>query len=105
MIWVIPKMDLLENGIYICGKHPLLLTKIRVSDPGPLGPFVLSFFQILKAIPSECQTIWTQGKPNVLLGLIWIQTVCKVYQQNTGRQRDLNQIALRICDEYQFLLV
>ena len=34
-----------------------------------------------KAIPSECQTVWIQIRPNVLSGLIWVQSVCKSYQQ------------------------
>ena len=27
-------------GFIFCGKHPLLLTSIHVSDPGPMGPLV-----------------------------------------------------------------
>ena len=34
------------------------------------------FWKILSGIPSECQTIWIQI-------LIWVQTVCKGYQQTT----------------------
>ena len=34
-------------------------------------------------IPSQCQTVWTQIRPDVLSGLIWVQTVCKGYQQTT----------------------
>ena len=46
--------------------------------------FPKSFFQtIISRIPSECQIDWIQIKPEVLLGLIWVQTVCKVYQQTT----------------------
>ena len=26
-----------------------------------------------------CQTVWTQIKPDMLSGLIWLQTVCKGY--------------------------
>ena len=37
----------------------------------------------LAGIPSECQTVWIQISPNVLLGLIWVQTVCKGYEQTT----------------------
>ena len=33
--------------------------------------------------PSECQTVWIQIRPEVLSGLIWIQIVCKGYQQTT----------------------
>ena len=27
-------------GIIFCSKHPLLLTRIQVSNPGPMGPLV-----------------------------------------------------------------
>ena len=30
--------------------------------------------------PSECQTVWIQIRPDFMLGLIWVQTVCKSYQ-------------------------
>ena len=26
---------------FFCGKHPLLLTRIKVSDPGSMGPLIL----------------------------------------------------------------
>ena len=29
-----------------CGKHPLLSTRIQVSDPGPNGPLVLNSDQL-----------------------------------------------------------
>ena len=32
---------------------------------------------------SECQTVWIQISPNKVMGLIWIHTVCKSYQQMT----------------------
>ena len=35
------------------------------------------------SIPSGCQTVWIQIRPNILAGLIWVQTVCKGYQQTT----------------------
>ena len=36
------------------------------------------FFQkILSGIPSKCQTDWIQIRPDILSGLIWVQTVCK----------------------------
>ena len=37
----------------------------------------------LSEIPSECQTVWIQIRPDVLFGLIWVQTLCKGYQQMT----------------------
>ena len=39
------------------------------------------FRKILSGIPSECQTDWIQIRPNKMLGLIWLQSVCKGYQQ------------------------
>ena len=51
-----------------------------------VGTFFLSkstFLKILSRIPSECQTVWIQIRPNFLSGLIWAQTVCKGYQQTT----------------------
>ena len=41
------------------------------------------FWKDLSGIPSECQTDWIQIRPNVLSGLIWVQTVCKSYQHFT----------------------
>ena len=32
---------------------------------------------------SECQTVWIQLRPDILSGLSWVQTVCKIYQQMT----------------------
>ena len=56
---------------------------------GNFSCFLLSadFFQnqlfrkILSGIPSECQTAWIQIRIDVILVLIWFQTVCKGYQQ------------------------
>ena len=39
------------------------------------------FQKILSGIPPECQTAWIQIRPNMMSGLIWVQTVCKGYQQ------------------------
>ena len=41
------------------------------------------FQKCLSGIPSECQTLWIQIRPDVLSGLILVQTVCKGYQQTT----------------------
>ena len=35
------------------------------------------------SIPSGCQTVCIQIRPDILSGLIWVQTVCKGYQQTT----------------------
>ena len=43
-----------------------------------------NFFQkILSGIPSEGEKDWIQMMPNILLGLIWVQSVCKGYEQMT----------------------
>ena len=41
------------------------------------------FSKILSRIPSECQTVSIQTKPDDLSGLAWVQTVCKDYQQTS----------------------
>ena len=35
------------------------------------------FRKILLGIPSECQANWIQISPDILSGLIWVQTICK----------------------------
>ena len=56
--------------------------------------FLIFFFQnqlfqkILSGIPSESQTDWIQIRPDILSGLIWVQSVCKGYEQTklVGKQ-------------------
>ena len=44
----------------------------------------INFFKKnLSGIPLECQTVWIQIRLDVLMGLIWIKTVCKGYLQMT----------------------
>ena len=50
------------------------------------------FIKILSGIPSECQTVWIQIRPDILSGLIWVQTVCKGYQQMTLVGNELSTI-------------
>ena len=42
-----------------------------------------TFQKILRGIQSECQTEWIQIRPDILSGLIWVQSVCKCYEQMT----------------------
>ena len=35
------------------------------------------------SISLGCQTVWIQIRPDILSGLVWVQTVCKGYQQMT----------------------
>ena len=41
------------------------------------------FRKILLGIPSECQTVWIQIRPDILSGLMWVQPGCKSSQQST----------------------
>ena len=40
---------------------------------------------------NQCLTVWIQIRPNVLLGLVWVQTVCKEYQETTLEGKELNK--------------
>ena len=40
-------------------------------------------------MPSEYQTDWVQIRPDILSGLIWVQFVCKGYEQMTLAGNDL----------------
>ena len=41
------------------------------------------FKKTLSGIPSACQTVWIQIRTDIMLVLIWVQTVCKGYLQTT----------------------
>ena len=43
--------------------------------------FQINFQKILSGIPSECQIVWIHIRPDILSGLIWIQTVCEGLKQ------------------------
>ena len=43
--------------------------------------FFKNFFQEYQKLPSESQTVWIQIRPDILSDMIWVQTVCKDYQQ------------------------
>ena len=44
---------------------------------------VVFFLKNLLGMSVECQTVWIQIMPDVFSGLIWVQIVCKGYQQTT----------------------
>ena len=55
-----------------------------------LDPYCLSrawsesnLFAKVMSRQSECQTDWIQIRPDKILGLIWIQSVCKGHEQTT----------------------
>ena len=47
------------------------------------------FRKILSGIHSDCQTVGSRSDPSFLSSLIWIQTVCKGYQQMTLGGKEL----------------
>ena len=47
------------------------------------------FRKIISGVLPECQKDWTQIRPYITSGLIWVQTVCKGYQQTTLGGKDL----------------
>ena len=49
------------------------------------------FRKILSGIPSGIQTVWTQIRLDKTLSLIWVQTVCKIYQQRTLGDKELKR--------------
>ena len=51
---------------------------------GNFSFFKISFLEkILLGTSSGCQTVWIQISPDILSGMVWVQNVCKVYQQTT----------------------
>ena len=44
---------------------------------------------------SRCQIVCIQIRPNIMLGLIWIQTVCKYYQQSTLKGKEVTEILIK----------
>ena len=47
-------------------------------------------------IPSKCQTVWIQIKPDILSCLIWVQLICKGYQRPTLVSRQIYAITAKI---------
>ena len=66
-------------------RHLLIVFKIN---------FIEKFFQEY----DQCQTVWIQIRPDILSGLIWVQTVCS-YQQTT-----LGEKGLTLSCHYTFAL-
>ena len=68
---------------------------------------MLDFYQnqhirkLLSEIPSECQTDWIQIRPDVLSGLIWVQTVCNGYQQAALVDKELTKRLQRAINHAQ----
>ena len=80
--------------IFISNLFSSLSTRLFWMFLCPLRIFSKSFFflKILSGIPTDCQTDWIQFRPNILSGLIWLQTVCKGYEQTTIVSKELNKL-------------
>ena len=54
------------------------------------------FRKIILGIPSECQTVWIQIRPDILSGLIWVQTVCKCFSSQRTKLDATNIMILSL---------
>ena len=50
----------------------------------------------LSEMKAKCQTVWIRMAPDVLSGLIWIQTVCKI-GNNISRRQYIKHITIFFC--------
>ena len=79
------RKKLYEELLQFCppGKFFMLFCFVRIF-------FKINFFEkIISGIPSEYQTDWIQIRPDISSGLIWIQSVCKDYEQKTPVDKKL----------------
>ena len=61
--------------------------------------FFFNFHKNLSGIASECQRVWIQIRLNILLGLTWVQTVCRSIsrrQKSPQSEKELNSLTLYI---------
>ena len=62
-----------SSGLHLCLLGNFLLS----ADFFSKSTFLETFFQ------EYCPTVWIQIRHDILLGLIWVQIVCKGYPQRT----------------------
>ena len=95
-------MEIDENSDQILESYACMFNSCLSSN---FSRFFLSsadFFQsqlfqkILAEIPSECQTVLIQIRPDILSGLIWVNTVCKEYQQGKLGDKELKSVFLHM---------
>ena len=79
-----------KRKMYILALITCLMFLLTLCMLGNFSYFLspADFFKIFKkkifsGVPSECQTDWIQIRTDILSVLIWVQTVCKGYQQRT----------------------
>ena len=74
-------MDI-SNSLHVWGGGGGVILHAFLSSVDFFFKYLLKI-KSFRSIPSEFQTVWIQITPVVLLGLIWVQTVYKGYQQTT----------------------
>ena len=57
------------------------------------------FRKILSEIQSESQIVWIPIRADILSGQIWVQIVCKCYQQTTLVGKELNSQSAFVTDQ------
>ena len=56
--------------------YTLITSHSQVGDQGPFCLMKLTFFKKKVAgIPTDCVSVWIQMRVDVVLGLIWVQTI------------------------------
>ena len=72
-----------EMGFIFCGTHPLLMTRIEVSNPGPKGPLVylgsLFHHKILGVLSSLAITLFKKRAGCFTLTVLWLAVFCFSY--------------------------
>ena len=71
----------------------------------PLIFFKINFFEKnISGIPSECQSDWILIRPDILSGQIWVQSVCKGYEQTAlvGNELILTPPLFYVCPKNVF---
>ena len=82
--YLIQDYDILNNFVFSLKVLPDGYCEIIAICCHLLIFFKINFFRkIISEIPSECQTDSFQVRPDISLGLIWIQFVYKGYEQTT----------------------
>ena len=65
----------------------------------------INFFKRnLSGIPAECQRVWIKIRPDMLSGLIWVQTVCNGYKQMTKVPLARKELLWKDTPQRQFTL-
>ena len=89
-------LSCLSNSVCMFGSTFCMLGNFSCFCCRLLTFFKIDFFEkFLQELPSECQTVWIQIRTDILSVLIWVQTVCRGYQQMTKSPLARNEILER----------